>query len=155
MKQTPSEDKIQAKMQAGVITMSGFLGTDDRHYHDIIADDEKTLSGLDITAEALADRLEYFSYASASTYMGSIIIDEIYEVETEVFRGKLPCPFAHPGIHRKTITKLTNKKNNLSVQWTTLNIHLIRAHHFFEGVGSTFRLDPQILVRALYHTTEI
>jgi hypothetical protein len=151
MKQTPREDIIQQKMQPGVITMNGFLGTDDRHYHDIISDDELTLSTLQLTADQIADRLEYFTRASVSSYMGPIIIDEIYEVETEIYRGKLPCPFAHPGIHRKTITKLYNMSNHTSLQWTTLNIHLIRAHHFFEGKGSAFRLEPAEIAKTLFN----
>jgi hypothetical protein len=82
--------------------------------------------------------------------MGAMLIDDIYEVETEVTRGKLPCPFSHPGIFRKAVTTLYNKKNKLTVRWTTLNIHLIRTHHFFEGKGSSFRLEPDILIKAIF-----
>ena len=137
-------------MQPGVITLSGFLGTDARHYHEIIEADEKTLEALGKTAFELADRLEYFTKASFESFMGPITIDGIYEVETEITRGKLPCPFGHSGIFRKTVTTLTNTTNQITVRWTALNIHLIREHHFFEGTGSTFRLEPDILIKAIY-----
>lgn len=150
MKQTPLEDRITAKMQPGVITLSGFLGNDDRHYHAIIQEDKKALENLGITAEEIADRLEYFTNKSFENYLEPSVIDGIYEVETEVTRGKLPCPFSHPGIYRKSVTKLTNLKTGTSIMWSTLNIHLIRQHHFFEGHGSTFRLDPEVLKKTLF-----
>jgi hypothetical protein len=150
MKQIHREDKIMRKMQAGEITFSGFLGTDTRHYQQIIEADEKILSAFGKTPEELADRLEYFTKSSFESFMGAVTIDDIYEVETEVTRGKLPCPFGHNGIYRKTVTKLLNKTNNLSVSWTSLNIHLIREHHFLEGKGSAFRLEPDILIRAIF-----
>jgi hypothetical protein len=150
MKQTPNEDKITSKMQPGVITLSGFLGTDDRHYHAIIEEDEKALVSLGITAEEVADRLEYFSNKSFENYLEPVIIDDIYEVETEVTRGKLPCPFSHPGIYRKAVTKLTNLKTGKNIMWSSLNIHLIRQHHFFEGHGSTFRLEPEVLKKTIF-----
>jgi len=150
MKQTPQENKITQKMQPGVITLSGFLGTDQRHYHEIIEMDEQALAALGKTPEEVADRLEYFTKNSFESFMGAVTIDDIYEVESEVTRGKLPCPFSHPGIYRKTVTTLFNKTNNLSVRWTALNIHLIREHHFFEGIGSTFRLEPDLLIKAIF-----
>ena len=150
MKQTPKEEAIQVKMQPGVITLEGFLGQDNRHYHDIIFEDEQQLSILGITAEDIATRMQYFTDKSYEAFSGTITVDEIYEVETEVVRGKLPCPFSHPGIYRKTMTVLFNKKNNITVRWTALNIHLIREHHFFEGIGSKFRLEPNELIKAIY-----
>ena len=61
MKQTPLELRITKKMQPGVITLNGFLGNDDRHFHEIIADDEKTLEKLGYTAEQVAERMQYFT----------------------------------------------------------------------------------------------
>jgi hypothetical protein len=150
MKQTPSEDRITLKMQPGAITLSGFLGNDDRHYHEIIEEDEKTLAALGTTADEIADRLEYFTGSSFDSFMGPILIEDRFEVETEVTRGKLPCPFSHPGIYRKTVTTLTNLKTGVTLRWSGLNIHLIRAHHFFEGKGSTFRLDPDVLIKTIF-----
>lgn len=150
MKQTPIEQKITGKMQPGIITLSGFLGNDDRHYHEIIEDDERELAKYGRTAEEIADRLDYFTQKTSESYSGPVIIDEIYEVETEITRGKLPCPFSHPGIYRKTITTLTNIKTGSTICWSGLNIHLIGKHHFFEGKGSTFRLEPEQLIKTIF-----
>lgn len=150
MKLTPQEEKIMAKMQPGVISLSGFLGDDERHLHEIIAQDERTLSELGITAVELADRMQYFTDKSFDAFAGEVLVDEHYRVETDVVRGKLPCPFSHPGVYRKAITKLKNQKNGMEIRWTSLSIHTIKAHSFFEGKGSPFRLEPEDLYKALF-----
>jgi len=150
MKDTPKEARIRARMKAGIITLNGFLGKDKRPLNEIIAQDENELYALGYTAEQLADRMQQFTDASFNSFEGMVVIDGIYEVETEVTRGKLPCPFMHNGMYRKTMTTLRNNKNNVSVKWTSLNIHLIREHHFFEGKDSGFRLEPAVLVQALF-----
>jgi hypothetical protein len=150
MKQTPLELRITKKMQPGVITLNGFLGNDDRHFHEIIADDEKTLEKLGYTAEQVAERMQYFTDLSWEFYEQPVEVEGKYAVETEIVRGKLPCPFSHPGVYRKAFTILTNTETGVTIRWSSLNLHLIKAHHFFEGKGSTYRLDPELLVKALF-----
>jgi len=139
-----------ARMKAGVLTYSGFLGKDNRDFRQIIADDEMSLEKLGVTAEEIADRLEYFQQRSFSAFQGSAIVDDIYEVDTEVVRGYLPCPFAHQGVYRKSYTTIKNTKSGKSFTFSALNIHLIRDHHFFEGRGSHFRLEPHELIAELF-----
>ncbi|MDP2172520.1 MAG: hypothetical protein Q8M98_03985 [Candidatus Cloacimonadaceae bacterium] len=150
MKASPKEIKIMQKMQPGTITLSGFLGNDKRTLNEIIEDDFRLLNALEFTPEEIADRMQYFTDKSWNAFTDEVLIDDIYQVETEVVRGKLPCPFGHVGIYRKAITKFTNTRKNISLSWTSLNIHLIRAHGFFEGKGSSFRLEPAELVNAIF-----
>ena len=137
-------------MQPGVITYGGFMGTDKRDYPQIIEDDEKTLAALGITAEEIAARLEFFQQASFDAFESYTTIEDTWEVETEVVRGFLPCPFAHQGMFRKSYTRVTNLKSKKSFHFSALNIHLIRVHHFFEGLDSHFRLDPAEVVKELF-----
>lgn len=150
MKQTPKEERIARRMQPGVLTLNGFLGSDTRHYHEIIADDEKRLAALGKSPEEIAERMQYFTDISWDSFEGGIEVDGKYIVETEVVRGKLPCPFAHAGIYRKAVTILTNKQTGKTLRWSSLNLHLIKEHHFFEGIGSPFRLEPEELVKQLF-----
>ncbi len=150
MKATPQELKVMQRMQPGMITLSGFLGDDTRTLNEIVADDAATLSRLGRSCEEIADRMQFFTEKSWDSFVGGILLDEIYQVETEVVRGRLPCPYAHSGIYRKAVTTFTNTRDNITLRWSTLNIHLIREHGFFEGKGSVFRLDPETLVRALF-----
>jgi hypothetical protein len=150
MKLTPQEQKIMARMQPGVITLNGFLGDDERHLHEIIETDARALEALDLTSEEVASRMKYFTDMSFNEFNEEVLIDDHYLVSTDVVRGKLPCPFAHPGVYRKAITTLLNRKNGIQVRWTSLSIHMIERHGFFEGLGSPFRLEPRELCKALF-----
>ncbi len=150
MKPTAQELKIMQRMQPGVITLSGFLGSDTRPLNEIIADDSAVLATLERSPEEIATRMAELTQASWDSYLGETLIEGKYLVRTDVYRGKLPCPFGHAGIFRKAITQLENQSNGLSVVWTSLNIHLIKDHGFFEGRGSAFRLDPSALIKALF-----
>lgn len=150
MKATPQELKVMAKMRPGVITLNGFLGDDRRNLNDIIQDDAIILNRIGRSPAEIASRLDQLSKASWESLGDDVLLENKYLVSTDVVRGKLPCPFGHAGIYRKAITTLTNTENGLTVRWTSLSIHLIEAHGFFEGKGSTFRLDPETLVKAIF-----
>ena len=150
MKATPQEIKIMARMKPGIITLNGFLGDDRRNLNEIIHDDELVLDNLGKTAKEIAARMEYLTKQSWDFPGEDVLVEDKYLVSTDVVRGKLPCPFGHPGVHRKAITTLYNRSMGLSVRWTSLSIHLIDAHSFFEGKGSPFRLDPETLIKAIF-----
>jgi hypothetical protein len=94
--------------------------------------------------------LEYFQRLSFDAFDSSTVVENIYEVETEVVRGYLPCPFNHQGIYRKSYTTVTNMNSGKSFTYSALNIHLIRVHHFFEGKNSHFRLEPNQIIKELF-----
>jgi hypothetical protein len=150
VKQTPKEERIAHRLAAGVLSQDGFLGTDDRHVYDIIKADGETLAGLNVTLAELADRMQYFADQSFTAYDGDILIDDHYRVENRSERGRMVCPFSHPGAYAKGMVILTNEKNGLRVQWTPLLTHMIREHGFFEGIGARHRVEPEILVKALF-----
>jgi len=150
MKSTPQELKIYKNLQAGEMSINGFLGKDHRHFLQIIAEDRARLEELDVTTDLLADRMIYFTEKAFEHYEGPMVIDEKYEVYYESFRGKMVCPFAHPGVFRKGSISLKNLENGLEVIWTPLNIHMIRDHCFFEGRGSAHRLEPAVLQKVLF-----
>ena len=150
MKQTPAEKEIQKRMQPGIITVEGFLGADKKHFHEIIEEDKNELQKFGITQDEIADRMQFITDKAFENYDGKTIIDNNYEVEFITDRGKIFCPFKHPGGFGKGIIKFKNIEKNISLTWTPLNIHLIREHCFFEGKGLKHRLEPKILKEALF-----
>lgn len=150
MKQSPKEIKIQSMMEPGILTISGFLGSDDRHYHAIIEEDETALNNLPYTAEEIADRMQHLMTLVGDSFQDQVIVEDHYQMEIDTVRGKMVCPFGHPGAYAKGIIELTNLSNLLTIRWTPLSLHFIRTHHFFEGKGSPFRLDPELLVKAIF-----
>ena len=150
MKETPQEKKIHQNMKRGQLSIDGFLGDDKRHFHEIIQTDSLSLKKLGLTTDMIADRLDYFMEKSFESYIGAVVIDEKYEVFYNSYRGKIICPFGHPGVFRKGSITLKNLEKGLEICWTPLNIHLIREHGFFEGKGSGHRLEPAILKEAIF-----
>ncbi len=150
MKQTPEEKNIQERLQPGVVTLEGFLGKDKRHYHEIITEDLEKLKHLNITREEIADRMQYFTDKALLNNDEEAVIDEFYIVRYVTERGKIVSPFMDRGLIAKGQVTLKNKQNNLQVCWTPLNISMIRNHGFFEGKGAKHRLEPDILVKAIF-----
>ena len=150
MKKTPQEKRIQQNLQPGVVTLTGFLGNDHRFYQDIIEEDKNMLIELCITPDEVADRLQYFTDLAWDSYDGPIIIDDVYQVEYKSYRGKIPCPFLHPGLFPKGTITLRNLFCQKEICWTPLNIHMIRKHCFFEGKGTPHRIEPNEIIEILF-----
>ena len=150
MKQTPKEKLIQQNLSGSKFALDGFLGNDRRDYLQIIKDDLRELEELKITNNEIAERLRYFSEKSFEHFAGKVIIDKIYEVEYQSFRGKVICPFKHKGVYPKGKINLKNLNNGIVISWSPLSIHLIEEHGFFEGEGSNNRLSPKMLKEVIF-----
>lgn len=148
MKQTPLEKKLIDNFKPGKITKDGFLGNDTRHIHDIIKEDLLMLSRLGIEADTIADRLQYFIEEGKKGLETKVDLGD-FTVQISWDRGLLPCPFGEPRRHHKIIAAVLNKKLSKKVEYSQLNVHLIKEHGFFLGKGSTFRLEPEDLVDVL------
>ncbi|PID27700.1 MAG: hypothetical protein CSB55_07890 [Candidatus Cloacimonadota bacterium] len=150
MKQIPQEEKIMKKLEAGVLTADGFLGNDQRSFFEIIESDKAELEKFDKTSREAGERLRYFYDSSVYAYDGPIIVDENYEIENQTVRGFLLCPFSHPGRYPKGELRIKNLKLNKEIKVTPLNIHLIEEHGFFEGKGSSHRLEIKDLMEVIF-----
>ena len=148
MKMSPNMKKAQDNMAPGVITADGFLGDDTRSLQDIIVEDEERMRyyklDIDDTVQVLKDLME-----EGRNGLGEpITVDEKWLVQTTEARGHLACPF-EDGIQRKITTVIKNLKNGTTIMVSALSLHLMQKHHFFEGKGSSFRLEPETLKKVL------
>jgi len=148
MKETPPERKIYENFKPGQISKDGFLGNDARHIHDIILADQRQLDALGISAQTIADRLQYFINEGKQGLEGPVDVEH-FRVEVIWSRGAIPCPFGERGVHSKILATLENKSLHATIRYSQLSVHLIREHTFFAGEGSPFRLDPVEVVRIL------
>jgi hypothetical protein len=149
MKQTEQMKEIQEKMKPGVITLDGFLGTDGRNLIDILEDDDAEVKRLDLTHERIAARMQELRDAGKEGLGDLISVAPHYEISVDIARGKLPCPFGHRGLIRKTIIQLRNLEIDREIVFTDMNIHMIAEHGFYQGKGSPFRLEINDLVTIL------
>jgi hypothetical protein len=149
MKQTVQMDRIQAQMQPGIITRDGFLGADRRKLTDILIEDDEAVKRMDMTHQAIAARMIELRDAGMRGLGDFISVEPHYEIRVDSVRGKLPCPFGDPGVFPKTNITVRNLKAGREILFTDLHVHLIGSHGFYEGKGSPFRLDPELLVELL------
>ncbi|MBN2252447.1 MAG: hypothetical protein JW701_02025 [Kosmotogaceae bacterium] len=149
MKQTPDFDKIQQNMRAGNITGPGFLGDDERNLVDIICEDESKVKELALTNEIIADKLEMLMKQGEKGFGSPVKVDDRFVVIVEESRGYIPCPFRHGHLSRKVNVNVRNIVLKKEIDYSPISIHLIREHGFYQGKGSTYRLDPEMLAKML------
>jgi hypothetical protein len=128
---------------------SGFLGSDPRPVDEIVADDTRDLEQAGISRHDLVAALEA-AYKKSRDALGAIV-EVAPGVQAEFFesRGRLPCPFRGCGVFEKGEAALSAADSHKSFFITSLGIHLIAAHGFFQGKGSRFRIELVEAVKLL------
>jgi len=149
MKMTPEEKKAWNNMLPGVITSQGFLGDQEDHsLEDMVEADEELMDSYGLDFEEVGKKLLYLLEEGKKGLGEPITVNETWLVRTNETRGFLPCPF-EDGIYRKTNLEISHKENKESLLCSELSIHLLMAHHFLQGKGSPFRLEPKKLKQVL------
>lgn len=147
-----SSDKTKNTARAiltGDIFQDGYMGDDRRQLNEIIRSDEETVKSLNLTHKKIAERMMEFREKGQKGLGDYVKVAPHFEVRCDVERGKLPCPFGEPGMHRKTNTGVRSLGTGKEISFSDLNIHMIAAHGFYEGKGSPFRLEPADLAEIL------
>jgi len=148
MKMTPNTRKAQENMAPGVITADGFLGDDARPLQDIITEDEELMRHFRLDFDDVVQILKDMMEEGRNGLGEPITVDEKWLVQTTEARGHLACPF-EDGIQRKITTIIRNIATGDSLTVSALSLHLIKKHHFLQGQGSSFRIDPENLKKVL------
>ncbi|MGM0600435.1 MAG: hypothetical protein ACQETH_11550 [Candidatus Rifleibacteriota bacterium] len=148
MKQTPELDCIQSKMKAGELTLKGFLGNDDRKLADILAEDQRTLHQLGISVDVICDKLQDLTEKGRDLMEQEVKVEDRYLIKVRDDRGKIPSPWGD-GLFEKGDVELTDIESGKKLKWNQLTLRLARAHGFFGGYGSEYRLDPKEVTEIL------
>lgn len=148
--QSPALDQVEAKMRPSEDFRHGFLGRDPRKLIQILAEDQARVTGLGLSDETIADRLQQIADEAKEGYGETVLVEKKYIVRVSAARGKIPCPWGHPGLFPKTHIDLRRTDTDDRLVWTDLAIHLIREHGFYQGQGSPYRLDPETIRRVLF-----
>lgn len=150
MKKSPQEKKLEDMLKSCKFSSSGFLGTDTRNLWEIIDQDATIVARSGKTMEEVAARMQYISNIGAEGLGDWVEVGGKLRVMVDDNRGFLPCPWPHHVRCLKRITTVINSETNTSVRWSELNIHLVKEHGFFEGLGSPFRIDPAVLIKTIF-----
>jgi len=149
MKMSEQMKIAQGNMTQGFITADGFLGDETHSLIDMIAEDEKEMLEAGLNYEFVAEKLHYLMDEGRKGLGEPVTIDSEWLVRTDEARGHLPCPF-EDGIFRKINVTVTPSAGGDSLLYSDLSLHLFEEHHFLQGKGSPFRLDPVLLKKVLF-----
>lgn len=149
VKQGPELDRVERNMRPMCLCQRGFLGYERRKLIEILTDDQGTVNSLGLSHEVIAQRLRGITEKARDGWGDPVIVDGKFSVEANEVRGKIPCPWGHPGLYPKTHVKLENRETGETLVWSDLAIHLIEEHGFYQGRGSPYRLDPVEVKRIL------
>ncbi|MEN8126286.1 MAG: hypothetical protein ABFR90_00610 [Planctomycetota bacterium] len=151
MKQSPRDKKLEEVLRSTKLVAGGFMGTDQRHPIEIIEQDIIALEDAEMTTTRLAERMTELTEL-ATPRLGNWIDGAFgkLRVKSEDYKGKLVCPWPHPGTFDKRITTVEHRETGKQISWTDLNIHMIAEHGFFEGKGAFFRIEPVEIISILF-----
>lgn len=142
MKNTQAEKDALELMRPGAITAQGFLGPDTRSLADMIESDMEAWRRLGLDEEQAADFLEKLKVEGQKGLGEPITVDGHLVVTAGDARGVLPCPF-HDGTYHKNSVEVLDERSGTRVVYSDLSLHLLRSHHFCQGAGSPFRIEPE------------
>ncbi len=126
------------------------MGQDGRSAEDIIQSDAAVLARLHVTIDALAKRMSRITEAAEAGLGTWVAIDDKRRAMALGAKGFLVCPWGHRGQYRKTVTIVELIGWGRSTRWSDLSVHMIAEHGFFQGRGSTFRIEPKELIEIIF-----
>jgi hypothetical protein len=148
MKMSPEMTSAQAAMQPGVICAEGFLGDDTRKLADIIEADEETCQSIGLNLESAAAGLRRLLKDGARGLGEPTTVEGAWRVQVSDARGVMACPFKD-GVFRKSNAEVEHLASGARLHYSELSIHLIEKHHFLQGRGGSFRIEPELLKTVL------
>lgn len=147
MKKNPAEQLIRDRLEAGSLSIEGFLGTDTRSLADIIAADTGSVEAAGLTVKELGDFLEKLHVTADGGWESRVpMYDGKISVRSDETLGQIPCPFACGAQCHKAVVCIKDAEGKTLLDFTPLDAHLISAHGFFEGKESPYRIEPQVLI---------
>ena len=149
MKQSPDEKELTQCLGPSKFSAEGFLGHDTRPVDEIISADQRKLDRLDISINTLVDGLKAVYRQARQAYGAEIQVTGGVFATFYESRGRVPSPFKTDGVFEKGEAVVLEKKTGQHIIITQLGIALIERHHFFQGLGSRYRIDPEVAVRFL------
>ena len=149
MKELPEEKLLRKNFLPGKLTRDGFLGTDQRHIHEIVEDDARKMEIHGIKKSCLVEKMAACIEAGKKGLGEEIMMDGRLRIRVRWVRGMLPCPFGERGLHHKLLCTIENTVKQRTVRFSQLSLHLIDVHGFFGGIGSSYRIEPDVIVRIL------
>jgi len=149
MKETPEDKNLVTNLAASKFSGDGFLGNDQRPVDEIIASDLRQLAEIGRTVDEAVQLLSN-AYERTRAGLGDEVV--LYPGITGKFfesMGRIPSPFRGDGVFEKGEAVVTDQIGGQSIIITKLGLNLIEKHHFFQGIGSRYRIEPLLVFQLL------
>src|SRR4030042_258700 len=144
MKESPQIQKLETILRSSKLVAGGFMGTDTRSSSEIIEADATQISRLGFTTKQITAKMQEITDIAKAALGNWVDLDDKNRARVDEAKGIIVCPWPHPGRFAKRVTVVNLIESNETIHRSDLNIHLIAEHGFFEGKGSTFRIEPDI-----------
>lgn len=160
---------LEERMRPGNSSGGRFLGRNESLL-DVLLEDQATLENAGLTYEVIADLLAGISTQPDSLREYDVTVNgNLYHVERRECGDHQGCPYGcgggnegnsdQAGFDKKFNWQLdihdrgsldfivTNPRTGEWLHFAGLLIHLVRAHHFFEGKGTSMRTAPESIIK--------
>jgi hypothetical protein len=155
----PDIHELEARMRPEAFSRAGFLGPTES-LEQILEADRAKVERLHLTFEQIAEKLDSVLRAAEACPRRSFTSERELRVDVDIFPGFQICPWATDphhaqcsaggGVRHASVSwRIRNLKTGQEMRGPGLIVHLMRDHHFCEGHGSPFRVDPSDLARLL------
>ena len=150
MKHGPKMHKLEQMLRSGKIVAGGFMGADNRAVSEIIEADARLLEELGHDIGQIVQRMREITGKAVEGFETWVSVGQGKVAKVEEVKGCLICPWPHVGYFAKRLTILKQEDSGKEIMWSDLNLHMIEEHGFFEGKGSTMRVEPHELVEMIF-----
>lgn len=150
MKKSPQLERLEQILKSSRLSARGFLGDDRRSLWEILDADAREVEKLGYTMPQIAKGMKEITDKAKQGLGDWVEVGSSLKACTTDARGVIACPWPHAFRAYKTITTVHRIDSGKRIQWADLSIHLIAEHGFFQGRGSSFRLEPRELVEIIF-----
>lgn len=137
-----SLEELEARMRPNAMSMAGFLGPEESLIDILTVDNDFVLSRGN-THQQLATPLKY-AIALYCKQMGDTFEynGQSYKMDVTSWRGLQQSPFSD-NTYASSDMRVTNTSNGSSIQFSFLLPEMIERYGFYEGKGTSYRLEPE------------
>ena len=147
-----SIQELETAMRPGAWSKNGFLGKDERLVDVLVADNQFVVEQSGFTHQELARPLLVIGYYAQKQAIGKSVRLRHGEVEMLVkvvrYRGFQESPF-EDGTKTNIDVTIKRLSDGEVLEYSLLVPHMIERYGFYEGNGTSYRVDPKAIIELL------